>query len=117
MSKKVLLWLVFPAFFLCLFLGIYLHDAYHNSYLLIPSEQSEVITTEEPAEQKKININTADKSELMELEGIGEARAKEIIRYREKRGGFKSIQEIMHISGIGRKSFLKLRDYITVTEE
>lgn len=62
----------------------------------------------------KININTATEGELDTLPGIGPARAAEIIIYREANGGFKSIEDIKNISGIGEKSFEKLKEKITI---
>lgn len=50
---------------------------------------------------KKININTADVSELMELEGIGEKKAEDIIEYRLKNGKFRSAEELTEVDGIG----------------
>ena len=61
-----------------------------------------------------VNINTADKDELMELPGIGESKADSIISYREDYGAFESIEEIMNISGIKEAAFEKLKDKITV---
>ena len=61
-----------------------------------------------------VNLNTATKEELMTLKGIGEAKAEDIIRYREKSGGFKKIEDIMKISGIKEAGFQKIKDSITV---
>lgn len=61
-----------------------------------------------------ININTATKSELMTLKGIGETRAESIIEYRDKCGGFNSIEDIMLVSGIKESAFEKIKDYICV---
>lgn len=61
-----------------------------------------------------ININTADEKELDSLPGVGPSRAKDIIRYREEKGEFKSIEEIKNVKGIGESSFEKLKDKITV---
>lgn len=61
-----------------------------------------------------ININTATKEELMTISGIGEAKADDIIKYRESNGNFKSIDEIKNVSGIGDSLFEKIKDYITV---
>lgn len=69
--------------------------------------------SEEPA-SGKINLNTASKEMLMQLRGIGEARALDIIRYREEHGGFRSIEDIMNISGIKNAAFEKIKDDITV---
>ena len=62
----------------------------------------------------KININSCSVNDLMSLSGIGEAKAKAIISYREEHGNFKSIDEIMNVSGISENVFNKIKDYITV---
>ncbi len=61
-----------------------------------------------------ININTADESELVKISGIGPSKAKAIISYREENGGFKSIEDIKNVSGIGEGTFLKVKDSISV---
>jgi len=61
-----------------------------------------------------ININTAGPEELQKLNGVGPVTAQKIIDYRTKRGGFKTIEDLMNVSGIGAKTFEKLRDYVTV---
>jgi comEA protein len=61
-----------------------------------------------------INLNTASKSELMELKGIGEVIADRIIEYREQNSGFKSLEEIMEVKGIGEKIFSNMQDRITI---
>lgn len=62
----------------------------------------------------KVNLNTASKEELMTLKGIGEAKADDIIAYRESHGGFQKIEDIMKISGIKNAAFEKIKDDITV---
>ncbi len=62
----------------------------------------------------RINLNTASKEELMTLRGVGSARAEDIIRYREKHGGFQKIEEIKKVSGIKETTFEKIKDQITV---
>ncbi|MBN1037598.1 MULTISPECIES: helix-hairpin-helix domain-containing protein [unclassified Clostridium] len=62
----------------------------------------------------KININCAQLEELKNLNGIGEAKAKRIIEYRENIGAFNSVEDIKNIDGIGEKSFEKLKDQIDV---
>lgn len=63
-------------------------------------------------ETKLVNINTATKEELMTLPGIGESRAESIIAYREENGGFRSIEDIMKVSGIKDAAFDKIKNYI-----
>lgn len=65
-------------------------------------------------EAGKININKADKEELMTLPGIGEAKAESILEYRDAQGGFQTIEEIMNIAGIKEAVFSKIKEKITV---
>lgn len=62
----------------------------------------------------KININTASKELLMEINGIGESLATRIIEYRTQNGPFESIEEIVNVSGIGQKKLENMRDMICV---
>lgn len=61
-----------------------------------------------------ININTADGQELEELPGVGPAIAEKIIDYRDAFGSFETIEELMEVSGIGEKTFEKMKDQITI---
>lgn len=61
-----------------------------------------------------ININLATKEELMKLNGVGEAKAELIITYRQAKGGFRDIKDIMKIKGIKQKFFDKIKDKICI---
>jgi len=60
-----------------------------------------------------ININTANSAELQKLPGVGPVTADKIISYRNEYGEFKAIEELMNVSGIGEKTFAKLKNTIT----
>ena len=62
-----------------------------------------------------VNLNTASVTQLETLPGIGKSTAERILEYREKSGGFKKIEDLMNVRGIGEKSFLKLKPLVTVT--
>jgi competence protein ComEA len=64
-----------------------------------------------------VNLNTATAAQIASLPGVGPKAAQRIIEYRQKSGGFKKIEELMNVKGIGEKSFLKLKSLITVAEK
>jgi competence protein ComEA len=61
-----------------------------------------------------VNLNTATAADLESLPGIGAKTAQRILEYRQKNGGFKKIEELMNVKGIGEKSFLRIKDRLTV---
>lgn len=84
--------------------------------IVIPSmEEAALMAVSESGESTGlVNLNTASINQLMTLPGIGESKAKDIVRYREENGGFQSIEDIMKISGIKEAVFQKIRSLITV---
>lgn len=69
---------------------------------------------EENKSNDKININTASLEELKTLAGIGEAKAKSIIDYRNNNGNFKSIEDIKKVNGISESIYAKIKENITI---
>jgi competence protein ComEA len=65
-------------------------------------------------ETKIVRINTATAEQLDTLSGIGAAMAERIINYRTKNGGFKNVEELKLVSGIGDKLFEKIKDDIAL---
>ena len=63
---------------------------------------------------KKVNLNTATKEELMEINGISEVLAERIVAYREENGMFESLEDLMNVVGIGTKTYEKIRDFLTL---
>ncbi len=64
--------------------------------------------------QGLVNLNLAGQAELETLSGVGPATAQKIIDYREQNNGFRSIEEIQAVPGIGEKTFDKLKDKIAI---
>lgn len=103
--------------------GGFREDAYlsgiNQAKVLEDEEKIHIPTIEEHESQEtagtgKININTASKEKLMSLPGVGESRAEDIIKFREKQGGFKKLEDIMQIQGIKEGLFEKIKDLITI---
>ena len=67
-----------------------------------------------PAQKPSINLNTATLDQLETLPGIGRKTAERIVEHRQKSGGFKKIEELMNVKGIGEKSFLKIKPMVFV---
>lgn len=66
------------------------------------------------AEKATLNLNAATLDQLETLPGIGRKVAERIVEYRTKNGGFKKIEELMNVKGIGEKSFLKIKPLIAI---
>ena len=64
-----------------------------------------------------VNINTATQSELEAVKGLGPAKAKAIIAYREQNGAFKSVDDLDKVKGFGKASIDKLRTDLSVGDD
>ena len=62
-----------------------------------------------------VNLNTATAEQLESIPGVGPKMAERILDYRQKNGGFKKVEDLMNVSGVGEKSFLKMKPLIIVT--
>ncbi|KLL29342.1 competence protein CelA [Streptococcus agalactiae] len=62
----------------------------------------------------KINLNKADLSSLQTISGVGAKRAQDILDYRDSQGGFKTIDDLKNVSGIGEKTLEKLCQDVTI---
>lgn len=91
----------------------------------IPYKLSEAVEVDSPsvlevkptpgeATTERVNINTANQTELETLSGIGPVLARAVIQYRLENGPFKEIEEIQEVSGIGPVTFEKIKQFITV---
>ena len=69
---------------------------------------------ENNSQSLKVNINTATIEELKTLTGIGDAKAKSIVEYRNKNGNFKTIEDLLKVSGISESIYAKIKENITV---
>lgn len=88
-----------------------------NEYITSDSGNNVIVNksgNEEEEKTKMININNANKEELMTLSGVGESTANKIIKYREENGKFKKIEDIKNVPGIGDVKFENIKDKIVV---
>ncbi len=68
----------------------------------------------EPALAGVVNVNTATVEELQLLPGVGEVRALAIVEARKQNGGFKRVDDLLGVTGIGSTSLERLRPFVTV---
>ncbi|MGH7254233.1 MAG: ComEA family DNA-binding protein [Nitrospirales bacterium] len=65
----------------------------------------------------QLDLNRATADELRALPGIGAVLAERVIRYRDSHGPFRTVEELQHVKGIGRKTLEKLRVLVTVEHD
>ena len=76
--------------------------------------QSPVRANDSAAVVKPVSINKANAEELQVVRGIGPSLAERIVNYRESNGGFKSLDQLKEVKGIGDMKFEKMKDQITL---
>lgn len=96
-------------------LALYLQD---EMVIYIPINGEEDFLLEQQTQagenKNKINLNKATSDELQKIPGVGPSKAAQILAYREQNGQFKMIEDLMDVTGIGDKSFGKMKEYIYV---
>lgn len=84
------------------------------SVITAPNSSVVATQTQEESQSSLVNLNTATEADLQTISGIGAKRAADIIAYREANGGFKSVDDLNNVSGIGDKTMESIRPYVTV---
>jgi competence protein ComEA len=87
---------------------------FHVSPSAIPAAAQTAKRPAAVAATDPVNLNSATSAQIADLPGIGVKTAELVIQYRTKNGPFKKIEEIMNVRGIGEKSFLRIKDRLTV---
>lgn len=127
MDKKTIRWIVsFAALTVVCIVGSFVRSHYDSAavlqsqgYVPVRAEDTDTLKDTIEAESSRaekvftVNINTATKEELCEVSGIGEKTALAIIKFREDYGGFKNIEEVKLVDGIGDKTYQQISKYLT----
>jgi competence protein ComEA len=98
--------------------GFHTIDQLYNAYVLDSNRVNEwkpflVFNKKKPVE-KKLEINSASREQFMELKGIGEKLSERIVTYREKLGGFVSVEQISEVYGLSAETFEKINTKLSV---
>ena len=110
--------LILTAIFLCLMVFIMRQvqtEEIAGDYVITTQHTPEADIT--PEEAPLVDINTADSAALQKLPGIGPALAERILSYREEHGPFRSVEELLKVSGIGEATLEGLRREVTVGKD
>ncbi len=91
-----------------------------ENYIRIP-EQAKTETLEKSETKTKpsfkiIDINSADTSELKSINGIGSKLSLRIVQFRDKLGGFYSIEQLLEIYGLSQETFVKIKNQIEINQ-
>ncbi|NQJ21696.1 ComEA family DNA-binding protein [Streptococcus suis] len=92
---------------------VYVASKDENISVVASTTASSAMSPEEK-NTSQVNLNTATEADLQTISGIGAKRAADIIAYREANGGFKSVDDLNNVSGIGDKTMESIRPYVTV---
>ncbi|HEM6310318.1 TPA: helix-hairpin-helix domain-containing protein [Streptococcus suis] len=92
---------------------VYVASKDENISVVASTTASSAMSQEEKS-TSLVNLNTATEADLQTISGIGAKRAADIVAYREANGGFKSVDDLNNVSGIGDKTMESIRPYVTV---
>lgn len=92
---------------------VYVASKEENISVVTSTTASSAMSPEEKS-TSLVNLNTATEADLQTISGIGAKRAADIIAYREANGGFKSVDDLNNVSGIGDKTMESIQPYVTV---
>lgn len=81
-----------------------------------PEAEPSTLPPQSFAPESQVELNEATLDDLMGLPGIGETKAQAILDYRDAHGGFRYLEELTLVDGIGQSTFEKLEPYITLKE-
>ena len=89
-----------------------------NSEVTAYGEQSDTRETSVSTaqEERKVELNSADRAALESLPGVGPRTAELIIEYRKEHGGFDKVEDLMNVKGIGERTFLRLRELVRISD-
>ena len=104
------------ALFLCLLLGLFLHDRAATAVPASVETRLSAPVEEVRPDPSPLNLNTAGEEELTALPGIGEALARHIVEYREANGPFETVEALTEVSGIGPGKLTALEGLVTVED-
>ena len=79
--------------------------------------ETEVVDTDPESIKLKIDLNRAEWYELIILPGIGEKKARPIVEYRKRAGGFKTIEQLCGVNGIGERTVSRFEDLVFISED
>ena len=99
--------------FLCVLLGIFIGRNLTGSYISIDTSAT-IPSQDPDRADGKIDLNTATANQLQLLPGIGEILAQRIMDYRDKHGGFHMISDLLNVDGIGNVKYKEIEPYIKV---
>lgn len=83
--------------------------------LSVPAFAAEAAKTEGGGGGKKVNINTADATQLVLLPRVGPSVAQRILAHRKENGPFKKVEDLMLVQGIGEKTFQLIKPYVATS--